>query len=146
VGQQARNLLMGLGERASRFQLLTGDQNSWFTEAIGALFAGVDIRITRAPVRTPRRTRSRNGSGTLRRKCLDHLLITGPDPSAGRSRALGTSRSGSRGLALLLEGFVDAATSGIDLLPATKTIDRLKNKESRCQNSPCWIHLTSGPW
>jgi putative transposase len=40
---------------------------------------GADIRIIRSPVRAPRPNAiAERFIGTLRRECLDHLLITGP--------------------------------------------------------------------
>jgi transposase InsO family protein len=43
------------------------------------VFTGADIRIIRSPVRTPRANAiEERYIGTLRRECLDHLLITGP--------------------------------------------------------------------
>ena len=43
------------------------------------MFAGADIRIIRTPVRAPRANAiAERFIGTLRRECLDHLLITGP--------------------------------------------------------------------
>src|SRR6476661_5215791 len=79
VTQQARNLLMDLGERADRFQFLIRDRDSKFTAAFDAVFTGADIRVIRAPVRAPRANAiAERFIGTLRRECLDHLLITGP--------------------------------------------------------------------
>jgi putative transposase len=78
VTQQARNLLMNLGDRADRFQFLIRDRDSKFTAAFDAVFAGANIRIIRAPVRAPRANAiAERFIGTLRRECLDHLLITG---------------------------------------------------------------------
>ena len=43
------------------------------------MFAGADIRIIRTPVRAPRANAiAERLIGTLRRECIDHLLIAGP--------------------------------------------------------------------
>jgi putative transposase len=79
VTQQARNLLTDLGEHADRFRFLIRDRDSKFTTALDAVFTGADIRIIRTPVRAPRANAiAERFIGTLRRECLDHLLITGP--------------------------------------------------------------------
>jgi putative transposase len=79
VTQQARNLLMELGDRADQFRFLIRDRDSKFTAAFDAVFAGSDIRILRTPARAPRANAiAERWIGTLRRECLDHRLITGP--------------------------------------------------------------------
>ena len=79
VAQQARNLLMDLGDRADQFGFLVRDRDSKFTAAFDAVFAGADIRIIRTPVRAPRANAiAERFIGTLRHECLDQLLITGP--------------------------------------------------------------------
>jgi putative transposase len=79
VTQQARNLLMDLGERAEQFRYLIRDRDAKFGAAFDAVFTGADIRIVRTPVQAPRANAiAERFIGTLRRECLDHLLITGP--------------------------------------------------------------------
>ena len=78
TAQQARNLLMDLGERAARFRFLIRDRDSKFTAAFDDVLAGNGVRIIKAPVRSPRaNSYAERYVGTLRRECLDHLLIYG---------------------------------------------------------------------
>ena len=78
TAQQARNLLMDLGERAGKFSFLIRDRDSKFTAASDDVFTGHGARIIKAPVRSPRANSfAERYAGTLRRECLDHLLIHG---------------------------------------------------------------------
>jgi len=78
TAQQARNLLMDLGERAGGFKFLIRDRDSKFTLAFDEVIAGNGMRIIKTPVRSPRANSfAERYAGTLRRECLDHLLIHG---------------------------------------------------------------------
>ena len=76
TAQQARNLLMNLGERAGHFKFLVRDRDSKFTAAFDEVLADNGVRIIKTPVRSPRANSfAERYVGTLRRECLDHLLI-----------------------------------------------------------------------
>jgi putative transposase len=78
TAQQARHLLMDLGERAGHFTFLVRDRDSKFTAAFDELLGGNGTRIIKTPVRSPRANSfAERYVGTLRRECLGHLLIYG---------------------------------------------------------------------
>ena len=78
TAQQARNLLMDPGERASGFKFLIRDRESTFTTVFDAVFAGNGTQVIQTPARSPQATsRAERFAGTLRRQCRDHALIPG---------------------------------------------------------------------
>ena len=69
---------MDLGERAASFKFLLRDRDSKFTAAFDDVLAGNDTRVIKTPVRAPRANSfAERFVSTLRRQCLDHLLILG---------------------------------------------------------------------
>jgi putative transposase len=78
TAQQARNLLLDLGERARQFRFLVRDRDSKFTSVFDEVLVGNGTRTVATPVRSPRANSfAERYVGTLRRECLDHLLIYG---------------------------------------------------------------------
>ena len=78
VAQQARNLLLMLGDRGRRLQFLLRDRDAKFTRSFDDVFGseGADVLIT--PVHAPNANAdAERWIRTVRAECLDWLLITG---------------------------------------------------------------------
>jgi transposase InsO family protein len=75
--QQARNIIGGFtDERAMPIRFLIRDRDAKFTTAFDEVFRSEDIRIIQTPARAPKANAiAERLVGTLRRECLDRLLI-----------------------------------------------------------------------
>ena len=76
VAQQARNLILQLGDTERRFRFLLHDRDSKFCFDFDAVFRSEGVRIIRTPVRAPNaNAHAERWVGTLRRDCLDRIVI-----------------------------------------------------------------------
>jgi putative transposase len=76
VAQQARNLLMDLGDRVASFTFLIQDRDTKVHQRLDSVFTSEGIRILRTPVQAPRANAiAERWIGTVRRELLDRMLI-----------------------------------------------------------------------
>jgi putative transposase len=74
--QQARNLIMDLGDHADRVRFMIRDRGSNFTAAFDAVLAAAGIRTVPCNVRTPRMNAiTERWIGGCRRELLDRTLV-----------------------------------------------------------------------
>ncbi len=72
---------MQLADEGVEPRFMIGDRDSKFTRDFDEVFRSEGIRVIKAPVRAPRaRAHAERWVGSLRRECLDRLLILGPPP------------------------------------------------------------------
>jgi transposase InsO family protein len=74
--QQARNLVMDLGDRIAGLRFLIHDRDPLFTSAFREVFTAEGLRVVTTMARTPRMNAiCERIIGTLRRELLDRVLI-----------------------------------------------------------------------
>jgi transposase InsO family protein len=78
VAQQARNLVMGIGEDVAGLRFLVRDRDTKFTARFDAVFAAEAMQVLITPVRPPRANAyAERWVGTVRREVLDRMLVFG---------------------------------------------------------------------
>jgi transposase InsO family protein len=76
--QQARNLLMDIDDGGERPRFLIHDRDRKFSRAFDAILGSEGIEIIRTPIQAPNANAyAERWVGSVRRECLDRLLIFG---------------------------------------------------------------------
>jgi transposase InsO family protein len=78
VAQQARNLVTVLGDQATAFRFLIRDRDAKFTRTFDDVWRSTGAEVIGTPVQAPNANAvAERWVGTVRRECLDQLLIVG---------------------------------------------------------------------
>jgi putative transposase len=78
MSQQARHLLMDLADRSQRPRFLIHDRDTKFSRAFDSILRSEGVEIVRTPILAPNaNAHAERSVGSVRRECLDRLLIFG---------------------------------------------------------------------
>jgi putative transposase len=129
VTQQARNLLMDLGEAAGRFRFLVRDRDTKFTTTFDEVFAAAGVEVLKIPPRAPRANAyAERWVRIVRTECLDWVLIWNQDHLRRVLTAFVAHYNGARphpGLDLDVPVQVEAAADGVSMPTDVGRIERV---------------------
>ena len=79
VTQQARNMMMmTVGDWTDGFRFLIRDRDTKFTAGFDSVFADAGVAVLRSPPQAPKANAyAERWVGTIRRECLDRMLVFG---------------------------------------------------------------------
>jgi putative transposase len=147
TAQQARNLMMDLGDPADRIKFMIRDRDSKFTDAFDSVLAAAGIRTVLCNIQTPRMNAIiERWIGGCRREFLDRTLVWNPAHLRQILRQYETQQPGSPG-ALLHRGPLRTAHARSRARGPSKPLGRFRSSAAaRCFPPFGTVVCSGGKW